>query len=80
MFNRSSWYEAKREEIREICLEQKNALLWDFVNRNMFEEITSSKTDAADRSHYLQALYNIATLFYYEADEWRDGAPRNQKT
>lgn len=70
-FDRSSWFEAKREQVREICLDQNNPLLWSFVDRSVFERITSSVTDPAERSRYRDMLYNIVTLFYYEADHQR---------
>jgi hypothetical protein len=68
VYDRLNWFEAKREQIQEMCLDQDNSSLWDFVDRPMFERIMSSDADLADRSHYLGGLYNIATLFYYEAD------------
>jgi asparagine synthase (glutamine-hydrolysing) len=74
MFDRSSWYEAKRVELREICFQKNCSSLWDCVDRNMFDRITSARTDATARSHYLKALYHIATLFYYDTDEWRNRA------
>ena len=68
-FDRACWFEAKREQVREVCLSQTDSLLWDFVDRPLFERITSPATDSADRFRYRSALYNIATLFYYEADQ-----------
>ena len=66
MFDRLGWLEAKREEIREISLSQKDSLIWELVDRSMFERITSSTTDPKERSHYLKGIFHIATLFYYE--------------
>jgi asparagine synthase (glutamine-hydrolysing) len=74
MFDRWGWFEAKREQVREICLDQSDSPLWSFVDRSMFDRITSSATDPVKRSHYMKALYHIATLFYYEADR-RHAAP-----
>jgi len=69
MFDRSGWFEAKREHVREICLDQSDSLLWSYVDRPLFDRITSSATDAAERARYMKALYHIITLFYYEADD-----------
>jgi asparagine synthase (glutamine-hydrolysing) len=74
-FDRSGWFEAKREQVREICLDQDNSLLWSFVDRSMFERIMSPTTDPAERSRHKAVLYNIATLFYYEADHQRHVVP-----
>ncbi len=68
VFDRSSWFEAKREQVREICLDQKDSSLWSFVDRSAFERMTSPTADPVERSRYKAALYVITTLFYYEAD------------
>jgi asparagine synthase (glutamine-hydrolysing) len=67
MFNRRGWLEAKREQIREVSLSQKDSLIWELVDRSMFERITSSGTDPKERSHYLKGIFHIATLFYYDS-------------
>ncbi len=69
MFDRLGWFEAKRERVREICLDQNDSLLWNFVDRSAFDRVTSPATDPVDRSRYIQGLYHIATLFYYEAGD-----------
>lgn len=79
MFDRSSWFEAKREEVREVCLSANNSILWNFIDREKFDKITSSAVDQNSRVAYLKALYHIATLFYYDADEWRRNATSNNK-
>jgi hypothetical protein len=66
MFDRLGWLESKREEIREISLSQKDSLIWELVDRSMFERITSSSTDPKERSHLLKGIFHIATLFYYD--------------
>ena len=42
MFDNVGWFKAKREEVREFCLDQKDSLIWDFVNHSLFEKITSA--------------------------------------
>jgi asparagine synthase (glutamine-hydrolysing) len=74
-FDRAAWFEAKHEQVREICLDQSNSLLWSFVDRPTFERIMSPTTDPAERSRHRAKLYSIATLFYYEADHQRHAAP-----
>ena len=69
MFDNVGWFKAKREEVREFCLDQKDSLIWDFVNRSLFEKITSETADPAELSQYgayITLFYRIATLFYYE--------------
>ena len=68
MFDNERWFKAKREQVREFCLDQNDSLIWDFVNRSVFEKITSPHTDSANCSKYgpyITLFYRIATLFYY---------------
>ena len=69
MFDQTRWFEAKREQVREYCLDNNDSAIWHFVNRSLFEKITSPATDPADLSQYgayVGQFYKIATLFYYE--------------
>jgi len=70
MFDNVGWFKAKREQIREFCLDQKDSLIWDFVDRPLFEKISSPVADPAELSGYgtyITLFYRIATLFYYES-------------
>jgi hypothetical protein len=69
MFDQTSWFEAKREQIREFCLDQNDSLIWNFVDRSVFEKISSSDIDPTEVSKYgayITIFFRIATLFYYE--------------
>jgi len=63
-----SWFESKRSEMQEVCLDHHNSVIWDFVDRSIFEKLMSSSTDPIERSKYIKVICNIATLFYYEND------------
>lgn len=63
---RSVWFEAKRQEIREFCLDQSSSELWNYVDRNMFELLMKNENQLSERRKNIQALYDIITLFYYE--------------
>jgi hypothetical protein len=68
MYNRSRWLESRLKQIRSVCLDQPRSLLWEFVDRSKFEQITAPSAElAAHRARHLGGLYTIATLFYYEA-------------
>lgn len=70
MFDQTKWFEAKREQVREICLDNNDSVIWHFVNRSLFEKITSPAADPADLSKhglYIDLFYRIVTLFYYES-------------
>lgn len=63
----SAWLEIKRTWIRELCLDQLNSFLWDYVDRSIFEHITSHTENAAVRRSNIHGIYDIATLFLYFA-------------
>jgi asparagine synthase (glutamine-hydrolysing) len=77
-FDRSSWLEAKGEQLREVCLDQNCQSLWEFIDRPRFERLMSSSTEPAERQVYRDVLYQVITLFYYEADHrsWLSTSPR----
>ena len=69
MFDQTKWFEARREQVREFCLDKKDSFIWNFVERRLFEKITSPASDPAELSQYgayISSFYRIATLFYYE--------------
>ncbi len=64
-FCQEAWLEPKREWMRQICLDQRSSVLWNFVNRSLFEQIMSDSSDPAERRAYRLGLFGIVTLFYY---------------
>lgn len=69
MFDLTSWFKSRREQVREFCLDKKNSFIWNFVDRQLFEKITSSaseRTELFQYGTYISSFYRIATLFYYE--------------
>jgi asparagine synthase (glutamine-hydrolysing) len=76
IFNDIKLFEAKREEMREKCLDQKiDSSLWNIVDRTRFDKITSSDFDPTVRKSYVNMLHRIVTLCYYDADDLRYAAP-----
>ena len=70
-YSRSSWIYAMRPQIRDVCLAQSSSSLWDFVSRPAFESLTSP--DAPSYTHLQsQTMFDIATLFFYEAMSGRN--------
>ena len=57
--------EFKRAQLRELCLDQSNSSLWNFIDRTQFERITSSDTNPSERQQHLILLWHIFTLFQY---------------
>lgn len=57
------WFEANRSLIRELCLDQSNSLLWDFVDRSKFESITSSEIKPSERQRFQRILWDLTTVF-----------------
>jgi len=72
-FDQVAWLEKKRDWMREICLDQRDSMLWNFVNRPLYERIMSASTDPAERWTYRLGIYGIVTLFYYATMEKSPG-------
>jgi hypothetical protein len=62
-----AWLERKRDWFRQVCLDQRDSVLWDYVNRARFEKVMSDSTEPAERWAYRLGIYGITTLFYYTA-------------
>ena len=63
---RFSLFQKNCDAIRDICLAKPDSLIWKFVNRPIFEKITSSSNlDNAQRVP-ITALYDIATVCFYD--------------
>ena len=79
-FDQGDWFEIKREQMREVCLDQRDSMLWNLVDRSKFERMTSSATDREERASHKGTLFRIATLFYYEADHEQHAAPATARS
>ena len=66
MYDRAAWLEAKRGQIRDVCLSQPRSTAWNFVNRRVFEQLTSAATDPSERRRSMYPLFAIAAIFYHE--------------
>jgi hypothetical protein len=66
--DRGYWFQSKREQIREMCLDNANCPVWDYVDRAKFDEYTSTpEGPPMQKSEYLGGLYVALTLICYEA-------------
>jgi len=54
-------------KIRTFCMDHAKSPLWEFVDRNRFEQITAPDFERSQLTLYTEILSQIATLFYYEA-------------
>lgn len=52
-------------QVREFCLDQESAL-WEFVDRNKFEQLMAGSTDPQERLRRHEIIFDIMTLFYYK--------------
>ena len=65
--DRGYWFQSKREEIREMCLDCPGSSIWNYVDRDKFEEYTAIPGGPPlQKSKYLGGLYIALTLFSYE--------------
>jgi hypothetical protein len=63
-YEHAGWLENRLEAVRQLCLDQPDAPLWDFIDRAVFESLTSSHVPAVERSACAPVLFSIITLFY----------------
>jgi len=64
MFERLQWLQRIRGELREMCLDDRNSAIWDFVDKDRFDAATVSPDDL---SRYAKPLFLIATVYYYDS-------------
>ncbi len=67
-FDHAAWLEAKREWWRNLCLDQCDSPLWGLVDRGRFERLASPSTPESERRRRVRGIYNLITLFCYEAE------------
>ena len=67
-FDHFVWLEAKRAWWQSLCLDQKTSPVWDLVDRRRFEHLAAPNTPASERRRRMRGLYNLITLFCYEAE------------
>lgn len=53
---------------RERFLDVSTSPLWQVIDRERFEHLTSERAPSAERLQHLTALYQVGTVFEYEAD------------
>jgi asparagine synthase (glutamine-hydrolysing) len=64
-FDQSSQLEVQREYLRDYCLSWHDSVIWQFVDREVFERVMSSDSLHMARRKHLSGLYSVVTLFYY---------------
>ena len=63
-YEHASWLENRLEAVRQLCLDQPDAPLWDFIDRDVFERLMSPHVPAVKRSACAPVLFSVVTLFY----------------
>ena len=53
-------------QVRDFCLDHESDL-WEYVDRNKFEQLMSERTDPLERLRRHETIFDIITLFYYKA-------------
>lgn len=69
-FDRDLWLEANNMQLlsnlRQFCLDRSDSVIWNVINRDVFEQMTSPDVELAQlRKKHLSGLYAVTTLFYY---------------
>lgn len=66
LFDRGHLLKKNLKKIREVCLDQAQSQLWKFIDKVMFEEVTSRKVNGKYIENNAEVLYQVASLFYYK--------------
>jgi asparagine synthase (glutamine-hydrolysing) len=66
-FDHSHLLLSKLQWLRELCLDQSDSMLWEFVDRSVFDSMTAPDfiSDKPFSKSQLFGLYTVATLFSY---------------
>lgn len=66
-FERLKWLQQIQGKLREDCLDNRNAAIWDYVDRKKFDALTADSATADDLSRNANLLFHVATVHYYDA-------------
>jgi len=66
-FERLDWLQQIRGKLREMCLDDRNSAIWDFVDRDNFDATTAETASADVLSRNARSLFLAATVYYYDA-------------
>jgi asparagine synthase (glutamine-hydrolysing) len=76
-FERATWLQQIQGQLREMCLDERNSAVWDYVDRDKFDKATVQSGTSNNLSRNAKGLFLTATLHYYEsqgrafrADRW----------
>jgi len=67
MFQRVVWLKQIQEKFREMCLDGSSSPVWDYIDRDRFEAVTSPSAAESNLAENAKILFLTATLFYYES-------------
>jgi len=63
-FERVKWLQQLQPQLRDMCLDSRHSIIWDFVNRSRFEAALATTESL---SKYARSLFLVATVHYYES-------------
>jgi asparagine synthase (glutamine-hydrolysing) len=76
-FERATWLQQIQGQLREMCLDEHDSVIWDYVDRDKFDKATAKTAASNNLSRHAKGLFLTATLYYYEtqsralrADKW----------
>jgi len=65
-FERTAWLDRLQETFRQMCLDESQGEIWNYVDKNKFATVTSGRRNARSIAHNAKALFLIATLYFYD--------------
>lgn len=78
-FERAAWLQQIQGQLREMCMDERESVIWDYVDREKFDKATAQTETSNNLTRNAKGLFLTATLYYYEsqgqalrADQWSD--------
>lgn len=66
-FERTTWLQQIQAQLREMCLDESNSDIWNYVDRHKFDKATAQIGTSDNLSRNAKGLFLTATLNYYES-------------
>lgn len=66
-FERETWLQQIQGQLREMCLDERDSVIWDYVDRDKFDLATARTASSDNLSRHAKGLFLAATLYYYES-------------
>ena len=65
-FERAAWLEKLKDTFLQMCMDDRQSEIWNYVDRDKFATVTSGDDASRAMSRNVKALFLTATVYLYE--------------